>query len=391
MRMHSSSPATQIPLPVSVILPHPLQNGGAEQTSSALPQLVDRYCQDCDIRFYSVKTLKAHKMHYCSSRYTKGSPASKNSSTPASPTDSQRLSPEPLPQSRPCRPSERPFLLLRTDPVLIVPYSLLQSASVFTGTSPSLPSQDAPCILMPNGTVQPMSHLVSRLSDEKDIPKNMHNLTKQNSKTLEESLPARNARSKLDSIPLDLSVRRSSESSDLIIDMEDEKENVFASPRREDTIYSPILTSSHGNIVPLEKRSEERKSSEPYSSSSSPNLPSSPGSKKSPRRTPNGIGSLRVDGGKTRDSKKGNEAECRNSFEAEAPARQSSLTASLSDSLPLMPSQLPLLLPGAPAELLTQPSLLPLLSSDLRIPGVVSAQTVPESSVPQVSKRVRSF
>lgn len=32
-------------------------------------QQVDRYCSDCDIRFSSTKTYRAHKQHYCSSRH----------------------------------------------------------------------------------------------------------------------------------------------------------------------------------------------------------------------------------------------------------------------------------------------------------------------------------
>jgi zinc finger protein ZFPM1 len=36
-----------------------------------LPQ-IDRYCSDCDIRFSSTKTYRAHKLHYCSSRHREG-------------------------------------------------------------------------------------------------------------------------------------------------------------------------------------------------------------------------------------------------------------------------------------------------------------------------------
>lgn len=33
------------------------------------PPHVDKYCSDCDIRFSSTKTYRAHKQHYCSSRH----------------------------------------------------------------------------------------------------------------------------------------------------------------------------------------------------------------------------------------------------------------------------------------------------------------------------------
>lgn len=377
--MHSSSPAAQIPipLPVPVILPSVLHNG-AESPATNSSQLVDRYCQDCDIRFYSVKTLKAHKMHYCSSRYAKGSPTSKNSSTPASPTDSQRLSPDPPHQIKSKRSGEQPFLLLRTNPVLIVPYSLLQSASVFTGTSPNFPSQDTPCILMPNGTVQPMSNLVSHLSNDKDLPKNSNYLAKQSSKMGDELSPGKNAKSKAEPTPLDLSVRRSSENSELVIDMEDEKENVFtSSPRRED-LCSSSMTNFHESVSSTEKRAEDRKHSECYSGTPSPN------SKKSPRRTPNGISTVRSDSAKPKESKKGVDSDYQNSFPSELPVRRNSVGGKFPGPLPLMSSQLPLLLPGVAPELLGQTSLLPLLNHDLRLPGLGGMQGVTESPVPQV-------
>lgn len=44
---------------------------GLAMTVNQLAQ-VDRYCTDCDIRFNSTKTFKAHKQHYCSSRHREG-------------------------------------------------------------------------------------------------------------------------------------------------------------------------------------------------------------------------------------------------------------------------------------------------------------------------------
>lgn len=115
------------------------------------------------------------------------------SSAPASPSSPARVSPE-----------SQPFLMLHTDPVLIVPYSLLQNASVFTGAS-TLPSQDTACVVLQDGTVQPMSQLVQG-ADEASAVLRLRG--------------ERNARRDAAS-PLDLSIRRDS-NPDLID--EDEKE-----------------------------------------------------------------------------------------------------------------------------------------------------------------------
>lgn len=56
MRMHTVSPGPTPPLPAA--------NG---ETVSG-PEAQDRYCAECDIRFSSQKTYRAHKMHYCNSR-----------------------------------------------------------------------------------------------------------------------------------------------------------------------------------------------------------------------------------------------------------------------------------------------------------------------------------
>lgn len=70
MRMHQTSPT-----PSSVC-----SNGGDEpqqlvvptMIAGQVPQVVDRYCSNCDIRFSSTKTYRAHKQHYCSSRHRDG-------------------------------------------------------------------------------------------------------------------------------------------------------------------------------------------------------------------------------------------------------------------------------------------------------------------------------
>jgi zinc finger protein ZFPM1 len=71
MRMHQTSPA-----------PSSTTSNGDDAPSQivvqqiigqpAQPIVVDRYCTDCDIRFSSTKTYRAHKQHYCSSRHREG-------------------------------------------------------------------------------------------------------------------------------------------------------------------------------------------------------------------------------------------------------------------------------------------------------------------------------
>jgi zinc finger protein ZFPM1 len=67
MRMHQTSPA-----------PSSTTSNGEDASSQIVvqqiigppqPIVVDRYCSNCDIRFSSTKTYRAHKQHYCSSRH----------------------------------------------------------------------------------------------------------------------------------------------------------------------------------------------------------------------------------------------------------------------------------------------------------------------------------
>ena len=156
MRMHSSSPG-----------PSPAATNGtppAEVAASLInsPHLVDRYCQDCDIRFSSVKTFRAHKLHYCSTRHVvKSQPKATSESAPESPLDTvSRTSPSTSPPSK-----ERPqqtLLALPTNPILLVPCSLLQGASVLNPAvaNMKIPAPDTACLLLPNGTLHPMAQAV---------------------------------------------------------------------------------------------------------------------------------------------------------------------------------------------------------------------------------------
>lgn len=71
MRMHQTSPA----------LSSTTSNGDDASSQIVVQQIigqppqpivVDRYCTNCDIRFSSTKTYRAHKQHYCSSRHRDG-------------------------------------------------------------------------------------------------------------------------------------------------------------------------------------------------------------------------------------------------------------------------------------------------------------------------------
>ncbi len=115
-------------------------------------QQIDRYCTDCDIRFSSTKTYRAHKQHYCSSRHRDGYANGLNFSfvnffyskfpfhrtaatTPAPKSNASKSgsqSPPELAKSPPAVMSP-PYLALPTNPIVIIPYSLIRGASVLPG------------------------------------------------------------------------------------------------------------------------------------------------------------------------------------------------------------------------------------------------------------------
>lgn len=135
MRMHQTSPAPSSTTsnggdenPVSQILPQQL-------IGPALPQVIDRYCSECDIRFSSTKTYRAHKQHYCSSRHRDGQlnnvPASSPSAVKSSTKSGSQSPPETV--KTPPATQQQPFLTLPTNPIIIIPYSLIRNASIFPG------------------------------------------------------------------------------------------------------------------------------------------------------------------------------------------------------------------------------------------------------------------
>lgn len=254
MRMHSISPP-----PAPGVIASPVANGGEPQTAD----IQDRYCQDCDIRFSSQKTFRAHKMHYCSTRHivktaTNSIPTSSvtSGSAPTSPVESSCKTP-PSPS---VNPGQQALLALPTNPILIVPYSLFRGASLLPVPNVGMPSPDTPCFLMPNGTLQPMSHAITPSTSAAAV-QTSNDFTKETPRD--------------PSAPLDLSMRKSPELNDLVIDMGDEENekkddrarSVTGSPEQivcaPSLPGSPNLTPSPTNlsVSPKGKKHESRSNS----------------------------------------------------------------------------------------------------------------------------------
>ncbi|XP_063913759.1 zinc finger protein ush isoform X3 [Zophobas morio] len=268
MRMHTVSPS-----PVNVATTT-IPNGDASNDNQ------DRYCAECDIRFSSQKTYRAHKMHYCNSRHVVKSSANAPSKTtssctsgssPTSPVDTTcRTPPSPSTQI----PPQQPFLALPTNPIIIVPYSLFRSASVLPGLLPSagLPNPDTPCFLLPNGTLQPMTQAFN------------HNPTPQPPEVLKAvNKPKENSINKeVSAAPLDLSIRKSPELKNLVIDLGDdqEKENLkhrSPTPEKIECVPSihgspPSTPVSQIGASPVLSVSPKRKHEHETSRSNSPRL-----------------------------------------------------------------------------------------------------------------------
>ena len=136
MNMHTTNPEEQIP-PIS---PPKTQAQPTPENMSA-----DRYCSDCDIQFSSLKTFRVHKAHYCQTRHVL-----KANKSPAM----EELPPPTNPHLPSGGQSGQPILMLPTDPVLLVPYSVLIGASLLP--SHVLPQQSA-AVLTSDGQIQPLS------------------------------------------------------------------------------------------------------------------------------------------------------------------------------------------------------------------------------------------
>ncbi len=122
---------------------------------------VDRYCQECDIRFSNLKTFRAHKLHYCSTRNVIKRTQNPTSSPSPNLSVDSRITP-PLAFSLPVQNSPQPFVALNTNPVLIIPYALIQAGNVLPGTvSSGLSSQDGVYLMLPDGSIQLVAQAVT--------------------------------------------------------------------------------------------------------------------------------------------------------------------------------------------------------------------------------------
>ncbi|XP_025203430.1 zinc finger protein ush-like isoform X2 [Melanaphis sacchari] len=211
MRMHSISPVlVQSP-------PCPSDN--------ADPSVVDRYCQNCDIRFSNLRTYQAHKTHYCNTRHV------------VKPTPSS----SPMPNNPSPTGVVPTYLALPTNPVIVVPYTLVQNASVLSALSADIgpsPPTDTACIVLSDGTLQPIAQAL--VPTKFNMIANNDNIQRAHSQSPPEEFysPPKKAESispetkmrpaAQPSSPLDLRLKRAAKSSQDAAgctDGEEEKEN----------------------------------------------------------------------------------------------------------------------------------------------------------------------
>ncbi|KAK7067510.1 hypothetical protein SK128_014129, partial [Halocaridina rubra] len=119
--------------------------------ASGETRATDRYCGDCDIQFSSVKTFRVHKAHYCQTRHVlKGGSKSPVREEVGSSTSASTLAGLVNAASA----SGQPILALPTNPILLVPYSLVAGAQLLP---PHVLPQPGAAVVLPNGQVQPLS------------------------------------------------------------------------------------------------------------------------------------------------------------------------------------------------------------------------------------------
>ncbi|XP_043640885.1 zinc finger protein ush isoform X2 [Drosophila teissieri] len=251
MRMHQTSPAA----PTLVSLPSLLQNGIAPPGVTPNPmedsssQQTDRYCSHCDIRFNNIKTYRAHKQHYCSSRRPEGQLTPKPAASPGAGSgpgssgasmgvSAQAAAPGKMsPQARNKTPtpamvavaaaaaaaaaslqatphSHPPFLALPTHPIIIVPCSLIRAASFIPGPLPTpnsgIVNPETTCFTVDNGTIKPLATALIGASLEPERPSAPSSAAEATEAKSSPPEPKRKeAGQTRESAPLDLSLRRS--------------------------------------------------------------------------------------------------------------------------------------------------------------------------------------
>ncbi|XP_076648550.1 zinc finger protein ush isoform X2 [Halictus rubicundus] len=208
MRMHAASPAPPTVPPAPTVAATPAIGGHVTPSNGSFNEEAERYCKNCDIKFNSLKTYRAHKTHYCSTRHVvKDTPPASAASSSAKASPPTSASPGDSPAPQPC-------LALPTNPILIVPYSLFRGASVLA--APTLPAPDTACFLLPNGHLQPMTRGLTTTAPN-TVVEPPPVLRAANKPTTPASVVA-SSTSPPGSVPLDLSVRKSPTH-------QDEKEN----------------------------------------------------------------------------------------------------------------------------------------------------------------------
>uniref|UniRef100_A0A336M583 CSON010079 protein n=1 Tax=Culicoides sonorensis TaxID=179676 RepID=A0A336M583_CULSO len=230
MRMHQSSPASSS-ITSNGADDNILNNLTPSQINSVsvgvIQVPVDRYCTDCDIRFSSTKTYRAHKQHYCQSRHRDGipninpPPNISQKSTSSQKSGSQSPS-ETTNKANVDQVMTQPFLALPTNPIIIVPYSILRGASVIPLTSIAsnlAANSDHTCFMLQNGSLEPIAYSLTGqvMANQMKVPSReptpSNNVTALNERPTADVLKDVNNKksegsSKDPSTPLDLSVRR---------------------------------------------------------------------------------------------------------------------------------------------------------------------------------------
>uniref|UniRef100_A0A182U8M6 C2H2-type domain-containing protein n=1 Tax=Anopheles melas TaxID=34690 RepID=A0A182U8M6_9DIPT len=145
---------------------HPGGEGGEQPPAKALKTGKQYACSQCSYSADKKVSLNRHmRMHQSSP-----SPNQSNNSTPkpASAPKSGSQSPPDVPKTPPvgsaaaaAASSQQPFLALPTNPIIVIPYSLIRGASVIPGLlsslAPGVANPESACFILQNGSLQPIA------------------------------------------------------------------------------------------------------------------------------------------------------------------------------------------------------------------------------------------
>ncbi|KAH8352782.1 hypothetical protein KR084_006332, partial [Drosophila pseudotakahashii] len=329
MRMHQTSPAA----PTLASLPSLLQNGippslptvtqplSLEESPSQ--QQTDRYCSHCDIRFNNIKTYRAHKQHYCSSRRPEGQLTPKPDASPGvggagGPSGStgpvvsaQAAAPGKLsPQARNKTPTPAmvavaaaaaaaaaslqatthphpPFLALPTHPIIIVPCSLIRAASFIPGPLPTpntgIVNPETTCFTVDNGTIKPLATALIGASLDPERPSAPSSAAEATEPKSSPPEPKRKeAGGSRESAPLDLSLRRSPISLNSLSLRQHQLRNAFLDV--EEVLLAGAGGGGGGSVKDHVETPRGGGSVTPEQIVCAPSLPSSPSMSPSPKR-----------------------------------------------------------------------------------------------------------